>query len=714
LGDYEPRINGQQVSQTGINQPWSQYEKTIYYQEFDVARHLLQGTNSITIGLTNSFWHNLPAPVGRYYKQGPQRHAAEPLLLCAELDIELADGTELSITTDEDWLYRKSPVVFSHVYAGEDFDARLTQSAGNTPGPVSNQWEKSHRVDPPKADLVRQHWPSFKEIEEFGPQSIKQVEPGVWLYAFPRNCAAQLRVSLAAGDSGALVTLRCGEHKNEKDRLFGHYVVQTTIITDGSEFSRQWSSFYLGMQFVEVEGAVPVGQPNPDNLPVINALQLVQVRTGLKQVGKFTCSEEVLNQAHALIDAAMQANASHVITDCPHREKLGWLEVPYLMGPSFQYRYGCQEWFKKILRDICDAQETSGRVLTVAPSYPAGQFPDKFNFTVEWGAAAVLLPWHHYHWHGDKEILRENFEMMRQFADYVASQTQDGLAPGGLGDWYDYGHGQPPGESRFTPTQLSATATWAMCVLAVADAADALDKTELSKKYRNMHSRISADFVRHYAASSGNGLKPSVGSQAANAMTFCSKLLPQPARQSLVEGIIGDLEARSWQQTPGDIGHVYLIRTLAEAGRSDLLEKVYTRQEKGSYGGIAAKGHTSLPETWDAMMDGYQSLNHCMLGHGMEWLYAYVAGIRQQPDSIGWKKILIAPNPGTLDYAKATFEAPTGRIEACWVIKDGHFNLMANIPENTEAKAVLPSGSTIDLNAGRNQVSEKFVRKQTD
>jgi len=46
-----------------------------------------------------------------------------------------------------------------------------------------------------------------------------------------------------------------------------------------------------------------------------------------------------------------------------------------------------------------------------------------------------------------------------------------------------------------------------------------------------------------------------------------------------------------------------------------------------------------MPETWDAMNDGYQSHNHCMLGHLIEWYYGYVAGIRQQPDGVGWKRV---------------------------------------------------------------------------
>jgi hypothetical protein len=318
------------------------------------------------------------------------------------------------------------------------------------------------------------------------------------------------------------VVFRCGEHKNAADRLFGAYIVGSDVVADGKRLSHQWVSFYVGMQFVEVTGAVPQGDPNPKGLPVIRSLELEPVRTALPETGRFTCSSELYNRTYRLVDWAMRANTSHVLTDCPHREKLGWLECAYLLAPSFQYRYDSAEWFRKILRDIRDAQEPNGRVLTVAPSYPAGRFPDAFNWTVEWGAAAVMLPWHEYEWSGDVAVLRESFEMMRRFVDCIEKESNDGLAPGGLGDWYDYGHGKPPGPSRFTPTQLSSTATWALCARTVSRAAEVLGKTEEAKRYREMHARITSDFQRHFRNPATGKLKHSGSPQCANAMAICA------------------------------------------------------------------------------------------------------------------------------------------------------------------------------------------------
>lgn len=124
LGDYDPRVNGQRLADTAINQPWSQYEKAIYYRHFDITPLIKPGANCVGVMLFNSFWHNPDPPVGRYNKPGPQREAAEPLLLCAEIILEQADGSPSRIVTDATWRTAEGPVIFSHIFAGEDTASR--------------------------------------------------------------------------------------------------------------------------------------------------------------------------------------------------------------------------------------------------------------------------------------------------------------------------------------------------------------------------------------------------------------------------------------------------------------------------------------------------------------------------------------------------------------------------------------------------------------
>ncbi len=702
LGDFDARINGSRIAPLGINQPWSQYEKTLFYREFNVGSLLSKGTNCLGVLLGNSFWHNPPPPKGRYNKDGPQRIAEQPLLLRAELRLEFAGGKQIVIGTDDSWTTAPGPVTFSHIYAGEDYDARK-QPAGWDRAGFSEPWAHARLASAPPGKIAPVTFPGIEPFERDAPVEVKESAPGVFVYTFPRNTAGQLNVQITGGKPGSAVQFRCGEHKRD-GRLFGAYTAGGELVTDGRSFTHQWIFFYFGMQFVEVTGAVPEGTPNPAGLPVIKRLTMVSVRAALPETGRFTCSSALYNDTQKIIDQAVRANMNWVMTDCPHREKLGWLECAYLLQPTFLYRYDGNEWFSKIAGDLRDAQEPSGRVTTVAPSYPAGRFPGAFTWTVEWGAAAVLSPWTHYEWYGDKKILSENFDMMRRFVDYIGQESKDGVAPSGLGDWYDYGHGQPPGPSRFTPTELSATATWALCALRVADAAAVLGRTEDAKTYRELHSRIARDFQRHFQDPATRTLKNTGSPQCANAMALCADVVPAADRHKLITGIIADLEKRDWQQTPGDVGHVYLIRALAQGGRSDILHKVYSRDGLGSYGGILKKGLTSLPETWDAMMDGYQSLNHCMLGHVQEWYYGYVAGIRQDFGSTGWDRVIIGPNPGDLTSAEGSCQTPHGKIVSRWHRKGGKFILEAEVPKGVEARAILPSGKSVPLTAGKRTV----------
>ena len=141
LGDYDLRVNGVRLAHTGINQPWSQYEKTTYYRDFDITALVRAGDNCFGVMLANSFWNNPNPPQGRYNKDGPQRTAKEPFLLCAEITLEHTDGTVARLGTDATWRTGDGPMVFSHIFAGEDFDARRQHAGWDRPGFDDASWQ---------------------------------------------------------------------------------------------------------------------------------------------------------------------------------------------------------------------------------------------------------------------------------------------------------------------------------------------------------------------------------------------------------------------------------------------------------------------------------------------------------------------------------------------------------------------------------------------
>ncbi len=171
----------------------------------------------------------------------------------------------------------------------------------------------------------------------------------------------------------------------------------------------------------------------------------------------------------------------------------------------------------------------------------------------------------------------------------------------------------------------------------------------------------------------------------------------QSGRASIHRGRSSEAEL-SADRWGGDAG--VLCEGAGRGGAQRRASPVYAREDRGGYGYMVRQGFTTLPESWDAKPGTGNSMNHFMLGHLMEWHFAYVAGIRQQPGGVGWRRVLIAPNPGPLTSAEASFNSPAGRVGVKWVREGDRFTLTATVPEGIEAVALLPGGERQALKSG--------------
>ena len=713
LGHYELRLNGKRVGESVINQAWSAYDKTLFTQEFDISGLLRKGENVFGVMLGNSFWRiGASNDAGRYRGYATDFSNGRPYLLWLEARIRTASGADVTVVSGPGWKWTAGPLTFSDVYGGEDYDARLEAGGWDEPGYADDRWTEVSVFPPPSAELRPLPGPALKEFEVFSPKEIRNLDPAGHTYVFPQNCSALLRFTVS-GRPGSRIRFKPAEDIDKTGRVrftytwdTGQEVWHDYTLRGAEEESHQILFCYVGCQYVGVTGAVPAGEPNPDGLPVVRKLELVHVRAANRSVGTFECSSDLQNAVERISDWAIRSNMSHYATDCPHREKYAWLEQTWHMAKSISYRYDVRDWYRKITRDIRDTQLPDGHIPTKAPMYlTAADRHGHWHEAPEWGIAGVLDPWHLYEWYGDKEALTASYESMKRYIDYLSSQAKDGVITSNLGDWLDYGHGKEGGPSQWTPQPVSATAVWALGAKTVARAARVLAKDEEAGRYDLLFEQIKKDFQRHFYDPLTKTVKNNGSCQAANAAALCIGLVPDAEREEALQSIIDDLERRGWQQTTGEVFHVFLVRALAEGGRGDILHRVYSREELGSFGYMVKMGLTTLPETWDVKTGTIYGLNHFAMGQLIEWHFAYVAGIRQQPESVGWRKILIAPQPGDLAGASADFDSPSGKISVRWSATDGKFELAVTVPPNTEATAMLPDGSRHALHPGPNSLS---------
>ena len=715
LGHYELFLNGERVGKSLINQPWSEYNWTIYRQEFDISNLLRVGENVWGVMLGNSYWRiEMPADSMRYVKTDamPDFSGGHPYLLWLQARVKMKDGSEKIISSDASWKWTDGPITSSNLYGGEDFDARLLQAGWNAPGFDDSRWSQAKAVPPPLAVIEPYLAPPIMAHEIFQPVRFVSPKPGEYTYVFPQNCSALLRFTVD-GAPGKTIRFEPCEYMDSTGQVKFTYTWGTgkdiwhdyTLRGSGPE-SHQVLFCYVGCQYVGVTGASPEGEPNPKGLPVIKSLELVHVRADCPIVGTFSCSSDLQNRADALIDWSIRSNMSYVATDCPHREKNGYQEQDWHMARAISYRYNIERWFEKIARDIRDTQLPDGHIPTNCPNFMVGYSPHGYwNEAPEWGISGVLLPWHLYEWYGNKKDLESSYKSMKRYVDYLATQAKDGIINSNLGDWYDYGHGKGDGPSQWTPTNLTATAIWALGASTVRRAAVVLGKTADAVHYGQLADQIKSDFQRRFYDPTRKSVLNHGSCQAANSVALCAGLIPDEDRPAVLQAIVEDLERRDYQQTVGEVMQVFFIRALAEGGRNDVLHRIYSRENRGSYGFMVRQGLTSLPESWDARPGTGSSMNHFMLGHLIEWHFAYVAGIRQQPGDIGWKRVLIAPEPGPLDSASAVFESPAGRIAVDWVKKGTEFKLKTTVPVGIQAEAVLPNGERHVLSEGENSIA---------
>lgn len=707
LGHHELRVNGRRVGDRFLDPAWSVYERTLQYTTDDITGWLVPGRNAVGVMLGKGF----------YNTAGDRRvhgvHADRPLMLILQVHLWFEDGTEQVVVSDGSWRTAPGPITHSAILGGEDHDARRWPAGWDRPGFDEGGWAPATETGGPGGVLRAAQAPPMRTLDEFGPVRIDEPEPGMFVFDFGQNASAIPRLRVR-GTAGQVVRLTPAEqrHGMAPRTNDGRGRVNPAGVgspnhweyTLGRSGSETWSPRfnYSGFQYLEVRGAVPVGRPNPDGLPVIEELVSVHVRADLPMVGRFVCSNPLFNEIDRIVDWAVRGNLAHVLTDCPHREKLGWLEVAYLMGPSIAGRYDLARFYTKVARDIADSQEPDGLVPTVAPAYP--RFSGGFAYTPEWGAAAVLVPWLVHQWYGDPAALSAYYGTMKGFVDHLRDTATDLVPRPGLGDWYDYGHGRPVGASQFTPVELTAMATFYRCVRVVAEAAEILGRLPEAAAHRDLADRIRAAFNERFF--DGEAEYANRGSpQTANSMALVLGLAPAGREEAVLGRILEDLRARGYQQTAGDVGHWYLLQALARNGQNAAIHAMTERTNLGSYGFIVRSGWTSMPEAWDA--DTGASMNHCMLGHIQEWFFGEVAGIRPDPETPGFGRFFVAPQPvGDLTWARASHRSVRGLIASSWRIDGERFELEVRVPPNTAATVILPARSLETVTEGGVPVRE--------
>jgi alpha-L-rhamnosidase len=672
LGVYEVGLNGRRVGDAVLEPANTNFQDRVQYAAYDVTRLLRPGANAISVELGNGT-ANVISTAGRYRKFA--RTTSDPKLT-AQLEVTLDDGRTVRVTSGSDWQTALGPTTFSNWYGGEDYDARRETPHWDRPGARRPGWESAVTVDSPTAALSGRVAEPVRVIDTLEGRLAGEGD-GYKVFDVGRNIAGWPEITVQAPEG---TTVRVHPAESLKDGRV--YQLKSNVgapiwdeYTTGSGESETWHPrfSYHGFRYLEVRG-LPEGATISVRGHVLHADN--------DPAGSFSSSNELINGIHGLIRRAIEGNMMSVFTDCPSREKLGWLEQTHLVGDTLAANYDVHAMLRKVVQDMADAQTEAGLVPSTVPDYVtlAGTYRDDAN----WGGAFVAVPWQLYRNYGDTETMRTYYPAMQRYQSYLEARVKDGLTDYTLGDWIT--------PDRTFPKAVSGTYGYWRVVDTLAKIADTLGRSEEAAAYRvKADQSARALWQAQYNPATG---RFGGGGQGAAALALDMGAVPDQYRQQILDGLVASIEQAGWHLLLGEISLPAAFRVLSQAGRDDVVYKIATRTDSPSYGYQVVHGNTALGEMWDG--GSGQSQNHFMLGSIDSWFTGRLAGIEQAPDSVAFRKLVIRPAVvGDLTEASAARQTPYGEVRTRWTKEDDEITLTVTVPPGATAEVHVPGSEEV-------------------
>ncbi len=679
LGQYDLFINGRKVGHDVMQPAWTDYRKRVDYNTFNVTTRLRQGANVLAVMLGTGMYDSADYP-GRY-NHAPASFGPPKLIL--QLQIAFTDGTSQTLVSNGQWRTAPGPVSFCNIFGGEDYNAIDAIPGWKLPGFNDADWRHARPTHGPGGRLVAQTAPPVKVMHVYTAIRVLHPQPGVAVYDLGQNMAGR-PVITARGPTGSTLTIYPSEliHPDGTNWQSCAGPIWCTYTLNGKGVETFHPMFsYFGFRYVQVNAAPA---PNSHQLPAVLAVTGQATHTSAPLIGSFSCSNRLINQIHHLITMAMANNMVSIVTDCPTREKSGWLEDTYLVGPGLMDNFFVPNLYAQTAANMRADQDADGHVADIAPVY--------FNYTggfvdsPEWGSAAIIDPWLIYRHFDDQRILRANYTMMVRYMAYLKSKARGNLLFFGLGDWYDLGP-NPPGYEQLTSSGVTASATWYRDLKIMTRIARLLGHPVQARIYAAQAQIVRSAFnQRFYHPATGQYDR---GSQCANAMALATGLTRKADRPKVLASLIANIHRHGDHTTAGDIGFHYVVQALTDAHKNALLYKMTTQTNPPSYGYQIAHGATALTEAWNALPQDSQ--DHFMLGHIDQWFYNGLAGIHLNFANKPGHQLEIRPcMVGNLTWVRASYQSVLGKIVSNWHRTGGNCTMDITIPVNTVATIYIP------------------------
>ena len=711
LGLFEFYVNGEKIGDQVLSPGLTEYNKRTFYMIFDITQQLQSDKNTLGIILGN----------GRYFAPRGERPIKTrtygfPKLIC-QLEITYEDGTTNTIITDEMWkLTASGPTRENNEYDGELYDARMELTGWSKNGYDDSDWMNAELVDWPGEELVAQPNEAIKITEEVNPIAVTEIKPGKSIFDMGQNMVGWVEL-FVKGKKGDKVTLRFAENLNDDGSLFldnirGAKVTDTYILKGDGNESWEPKFTYHGFRYVEMTGYP--GKPD------LSSLKGKVVHDALNLTGSFSTSNNTINQIYKNSYWGIRGNYRSIPTDCPQRdERQGWLGDRSTESIGESFIFDVSNLYNKWLIDIKDAQQKSGSIPDVAPSY----WP-VYSDNTTWPGTYLFASQMLYNQYGDLKTIDIHYPNMQKWIEYMSRFLVDGLMPKDTyGDWCT-----PPQSLKLihenaplktTSSEYIAAAYFYFELKLMEKFAILLHKDNDAINYSTSADKMKTAFNKRFLDQ--NRIIYSNNTVTANILALAFDLVPSEHEEQILDNLLQKILGENDSHVGnGIIGGQWLMRTLSENGHTDVAYTLATQTTYPSWGYMIENGATTIWELWNGNTadPGMNSGNHVMLlGDLIIWFYENLAGIKSDPANPGFKHIIMKPSiAGDLSFVNASYNSIYGKIESSWKTKDSDFNWNITIPANTSATIYIPASTEKIVKEGNKKASDSdgvtFVRME--
>lgn len=694
-GLYELYINGEKIGNHRLDPMYTRFDRRNLYVTYDVTSQLSEGDNAIGVLLGNG-WYNHQSMAVWDFEKAPWRNRPT---FCLDLKIIYSDGTSETITSGLDWKTSEGPLVFNSIYTGEHYDARIEKSDWNKPSFDDAQWHGVRYRSVPAEVVSAQQVRPIRNVDTIAAKSIKKLDDKTYLFDFGQNMAGVTKIKVQ-GNEGTVLKLTHGERLHENGYLDMSNIdvyfrgdketdpFQTDILVlsgkKADEFMPKFN--YKGFRYVQVSCSEPTKLD-------ANSLTAYFMHSDVPATGSIKTSSSLINGLCAATNNAYLSNLMGYPTDCPQREKNGWTGDGHFAIETALYNFDAITAYEKWLTDHQDEQQPNGVLPDIIPTGGWGYGTDN---GLDWTSTIAIIPWEIYMFYGDNKLLKDCYENIKRYVDYVDRTSPNHLTTWGRGDWVPV--------KTHSNKEFTSSVYFYVDTRILAQAAKLFNKHDDYAHYSELAEKIK-EAVNSKYLNKETGIYAG-GSQTELSVPLHWKIVPDELVSKVAANLAKKVEETNFHLDVGVLGAKALLNALSDNGYAETAYKVAVQDKYPSWGWWIVNGATTLLENWDLDAERDISDNHMMFGEIGAWFFKGLGGIFPDPEQPGFKHIILRPNfMKTLKRFDSQHRSPYGNIVSKWEWKKKNIEYEVLVPANAKATLYLPDyikgDKVIELESGK-------------